>query len=64
MIVGKIWKSFMSQLNKIANAIRGYDPVAEMRYEYDKSVEELKNGREGRLWSNPFPAGWRRRTAS
>lgn len=47
MIVGKIWKSFMAQLNKIANAIRGYDPVAEMRYEYDKSVEELKTGREG-----------------
>lgn len=47
MIVGKIWKSFLAQLNKIANAIRGSDPIAEMQYEYDKSVEELKTGREG-----------------
>lgn len=28
-----------------------------------KAGKRLKNGREGRLWSNPFPAGWRRWTA-
>lgn len=47
MIIGKIWKSFLAQLNKLANAIRGYDPIAEMELEYDRSLEELKNGREG-----------------
>lgn len=47
MIIGKIWRSIKAQLNKLANTIRGHDPIAEMQYEYDKSVEELRNGREG-----------------
>src|SRR5262245_54043896 len=47
MIIGKIWKSIMAQLNKLANAFRGVDPIAEMQYEYDRSVEELRSGREG-----------------
>ena len=47
MIIGKIWRSFKAQLNKLANSIRGSDPIAEMQYEYDRSVEELKSGREG-----------------
>jgi phage shock protein A len=47
MILGKIWQSIRAQLNKIANAIRGVDPIAEMQYEYDRSVEELRSGREG-----------------
>jgi phage shock protein A len=47
MIFAKIWKSIAAQFNKLANAIRGYDPIAEMQYEYDRSVEQLKEGREG-----------------
>jgi phage shock protein A len=47
MILGKIWKAIASQFNKLANAIRGVDPIAEMQYEYDRSVEQIKEGREG-----------------
>ncbi len=47
MILGKIWKAIAAQFNKLANAIRGVDPIAEMQYEYDRSVEQLKDGREG-----------------
>ena len=47
MILGKIWNSIAAQFNKLANAIRGYDPIAEMQYEYDRSVEQIKEGREG-----------------
>ena len=56
MILGKIWKAIAAQFNKLANAIRGYDPIAEMQYEYDRSVEQIKEGREGlaqyRAWSS------------
>jgi phage shock protein A len=47
MIVGKIWSSFRAQLNKIANYFWEADPVAQMRYEYDLAVEQLKEGRKG-----------------
>jgi phage shock protein A len=47
MILGKLWKAIAAQFNKLANAIRGYDPIAEMQYEYDRSVEQLREGREG-----------------
>jgi phage shock protein A len=47
MILGKIWRAIAAQFNKLANAIRGVDPIAEMQYEYDRSVEQLKEGREG-----------------
>jgi phage shock protein A len=47
MILGKLWRSIAAQFNKLANAIRGYDPIAEMQYEYDRSVEQLREGREG-----------------
>jgi phage shock protein A len=47
MIFGKIWASFRAQLNKIANFFWEADPIAQMRYEYDKSVEQLKEGRTG-----------------
>ncbi len=47
MILDKIWKSIAAQFNKLANAIRGYDPIAEMQLEYDRSVEQIKEGREG-----------------
>jgi phage shock protein A len=47
MILDKIWKAIAAQFNKLANSIRGYDPIAEMQYEYDHSVEQIKEGREG-----------------
>src|SRR5262252_2883103 len=47
MIFGKLWKAIAAQFNKLVNAIRGIDPIAEMQYEYDRSVEQLKEGREG-----------------
>jgi phage shock protein A len=47
MFLGKIWQAIQAQLNKLGNAIRGYDPIAEMQYEYDRSVEQIKEGREG-----------------
>src|SRR5580704_12460925 len=47
MIFGKIWKAIASQFNKLANAIRGYDPIAEMQYEYDSSIKQIQEGRQG-----------------
>ena len=47
MIVQKFWSAFVSQLNKIANVFWEADPIAQMRYEYDSSVEQLKEGRTG-----------------
>lgn len=47
MIFGKIWRSIRAQLNKLSNWFSGVDPVAQLQYEYDNSVEELKSGREG-----------------
>jgi phage shock protein A len=47
MILGKIWQAIAAQFNKLANAIRGYDPIAEMQLEYDRSVDQIREGREG-----------------
>lgn len=47
MILGKIWGAFRAQLNKIANLFWEADPIAQMRYEYDLAVEQLKEGRQG-----------------
>jgi phage shock protein A len=47
MIFDKIWKAIAAQLNKLANAFSGYDPVAQMQLEYDRSVEQIREGREG-----------------
>jgi phage shock protein A len=47
VIVHKLWSAFMSQINKIANLFWEADPVAQMRYEYDRAVEQLKEGRGG-----------------
>ena len=47
MIFGKMWAAFRAQLNKLANLFWEADPIAQMRYEYDRSVEELKDGRQG-----------------
>lgn len=47
MIFGKIWKAIRAQLNKIANFFWKADPVAQMQYEYDRAVEQLREGRIG-----------------
>jgi phage shock protein A len=47
VIVHKFWAAFVAQLNKIANLFWEADPVAQMRYEYDQAVAQLKEGRVG-----------------
>jgi len=47
MIVGKLWRAFSAQMNKVANALWKADPIAQMQYEYDRIVDQLKEGREG-----------------
>jgi phage shock protein A len=47
MILGKLWHSLMAQINKIANIFWTADPIAQMQYEYDLAVAQLKEGREG-----------------
>lgn len=47
MIIGKIWRSIKAQMNKLANFFWTADPIAQMQYEYDQAVEQLKSGREG-----------------
>jgi phage shock protein A len=47
MIVGKIWSAVRAQLNKLANLFWTADPVAQMQYEYDRAVDQLKEGRVG-----------------
>ena len=37
----------MAQINKIANIFWEADPIAQMQYEYDRAVDELKEGRVG-----------------
>jgi phage shock protein A len=47
MIVGKFWSAIRAQLNKIANIFWEADPIAQMQYEHDLAVEQLKEGRKG-----------------
>jgi phage shock protein A len=47
VILHKFWSAFVAQINKVANIFWEADPVAQMRYEYDRSVEQLKEGRAG-----------------
>ena len=47
MIVGKMWRALRAQLNKVANFFWTADPIAQMQYEYDSAVDQLKQGREG-----------------
>src|SRR3954471_14462109 len=47
MILDKIWSCFRPQLNKLGHLFSGYDPVAEMQLEYDRSVDQIREGREG-----------------
>jgi phage shock protein A len=47
MIVRKLWAALRAQINKVANLFWTADPIAQMQYEYDSAVEQLKSGREG-----------------
>jgi phage shock protein A len=45
--MGKMWNAFAAQVNKLANWFWSRDPIAQMQLEYDRSVAQLKEGREG-----------------
>jgi phage shock protein A len=47
MIMGKFFKAFRAQLNKIANIFFESDPIAVMQLEVDSATERLKDGRKG-----------------
>jgi phage shock protein A len=47
VIFHKFWTAFVAQINKVANLFWEADPIAQMRYEYDRAVEQLKEGRTG-----------------
>ena len=47
MFLGKIWNAFAAQINKLANFFWTADPIAQLQYEYDKAVDQMKDGREG-----------------
>jgi phage shock protein A len=47
VILHKFWAAFMAQINKVANIFWEADPIAQMKYEYDRAVEQLKEGRIG-----------------
>lgn len=47
MIFKKFWQAIRAQLNKLANLFWEADPIAQMQYEYDQAVEQLKEGRIG-----------------
>ncbi len=43
----KLWNAIHAQLNKLAHFFWTRDPIAQMQLEYDRSVEQLKEGRRG-----------------
>lgn len=47
MIFGKMWRAFKAQMNKVANFVWKADPIAQLQYEYDSAVAQLKEGRLG-----------------
>jgi phage shock protein A len=47
VILHKFWSAFVAQINKVANLFWEADPIAQMRYEYDQAVAQLKDGRGG-----------------
>jgi phage shock protein A len=47
MILGKFFNAVAAQFNKLGNWLFNKDPIAQMQYEYDKAVEQLKEGRTG-----------------
>jgi len=47
VILHKFWSAFMAQINKVANLFWESDPIAQLQYEYDRAVDQLKEGRTG-----------------
>jgi phage shock protein A len=47
MIFKKFFGAIRAQMNKLANFFWEADPIAQMQYEYDNAVEQLKEGRKG-----------------
>ena len=47
MIFGKFFGAIRAQFNKLANFFWEADPIAQMQYEYDSAVAQLKEGRQG-----------------
>jgi len=47
MILAKFFRAIRAQLNKLANVFWEADPIAQMQYEYDRALEQLKEGRTG-----------------
>ncbi|HEY4310207.1 MAG TPA: PspA/IM30 family protein [Pirellulales bacterium] len=47
MMLGKLWRAIRAQINKGVNALWAADPIAQMQYEYDAAVAQLRDGREG-----------------
>jgi phage shock protein A len=47
VIFQKFFQAIRAQLNKLANFFWEKDPIAQMQYEYDRSVEQLQEGRKG-----------------
>jgi phage shock protein A len=47
MILGKFWGAILAQVNKLANFFWTSDPIAQMQFEYDQAVDQMKGGREG-----------------
>ncbi len=47
MIFAKFFGAIRAQFNKLANLFWEADPIAQMQYEYDSAVEQLKEGRQG-----------------
>ncbi len=47
MIFKKMFSAVRAQLNKLANFFWEADPIAQVQYEYDSAVEQLKEGRVG-----------------
>jgi phage shock protein A len=45
MFLGKIWNAFAAQMNKLANFFWTADPIAQLQYEYDKAVDQMKEYR-------------------
>src|SRR4051812_13442754 len=41
------WHALQAQINKLANVFWTADPIAQMQYEYDKAIEQMKEGRLG-----------------
>lgn len=43
----RVWNTMCALFNKLANFFWTMDPIAQMQLEYDRAVEQLKQGRIG-----------------